>query len=215
MEYGRLLEIGRPVVDAQVGRSAAKRLRAALCASTIPRASVFSPLLKIARNDPDEEVRQQAVFWLGQVPDERAVDMLQEILRKSKDEELQNKALFALSQHRSGRGSAILREFALATRPKSCAARRSSGSVRERSAENNEFLRSLYSRLNSDELKEKVLFSLSQRKGVGNDKWMMDIALDSRRRTSSFARRRCSGRDRAASGSTRSFRSTRRSTTRR
>ena len=47
-----------------------------------------------------------------------------------------------------------------------------------RSTENTEFLRTLYSRLTNDDLKEKVLFSLSQQKGVGNEQWLMNIAVD-------------------------------------
>ena len=43
------------------------------------------------------------------------------------------------------------------------------------SAENNEFLRTLFTKINNDELKEKVLFSLAQRKGQGNEKWLMDV----------------------------------------
>jgi HEAT repeat protein len=105
--------------------------------------------------------------------------MLEDILKNSKDEELQNKALFALSQHRSGRGSAILREFAT----KSGAPTELRGQAifwlgQRPSQENNEFLRTLYSRLDNDELKEKVLFSLSQRRGMGNEQWLMNIAVN-------------------------------------
>ncbi|HUQ48871.1 MAG TPA: HEAT repeat domain-containing protein [Gemmatimonadaceae bacterium] len=162
------------------------------CSVTLRRKAVFlisqkrsektaDLLMSIAKNDPDAEVREQAVFWLGQVPDERAVDLLESILRTSKDEDLQNKALFALSQHRSGRGSAILREFAV----RDGASEDLRGQAifwlgQRNSADNNDFLRSLYTRLTSEELKEKVIFSLSQRKGQGNEKWMMDIAIDSR-----------------------------------
>ncbi|HVF40118.1 MAG TPA: HEAT repeat domain-containing protein, partial [Gemmatimonadaceae bacterium] len=37
----------------------------------------------------------------------------------------------------------------------------------------------LYSRIRSDELKDKILFSLSQQRGVGNEKWLLDIATTS------------------------------------
>jgi HEAT repeat protein len=179
MDADRAMPILTKVLERRDPCSAGLRRKAVFLVSQKRTPQTADLLLKIARNDPDEEVRQQAVFWLSQVPDERAVDMLQEILRNSKDEELQNKALFALSQHRSGRGSAILREFAL----KSDASEDLRGQAifwlgQRNNTENNDFLRTLYSRLNNDELKEKVLFSLSQRKGVGNESWLMNIAVN-------------------------------------
>jgi HEAT repeat protein len=179
MDADRAMPILTKVLERRDACSAGLRRKAVFLVSQKRTPQTADLLLKIARNDPDQEVRQQAVFWLSQVPDERAVDMLQDILRNSKDEELQNKALFALSQHRSGRGSAILREFAL----KNDASEELRGQAifwlgQRNNADNNDFLRTLYSRLNNDELKEKVLFSLSQRKGMGNESWLMNIAVN-------------------------------------
>jgi len=181
MDAERAMPILRQVLERRDPCSVVLRRKAVFLVSQKRTTGTADLLLKTARTDPDSEVRQQAVFWLSQVPDERAVDMLEEILRNSKDEELQNKALFALSQHRSGRGSAILREFA----GREGASRELRGQAifwlgQRASTENNDFLRSLYGRLNDDELKDKVLFSLSQRRGMGNEKWLMDIAVNSR-----------------------------------
>ena len=68
-------------------------------------------LLDAARNDPDREVRTQAVFWLSQVNSDRAVTALDSVLMRSTDREIQEKAIFALSQHRSARAGEILRRF--------------------------------------------------------------------------------------------------------
>ena len=184
MDAERAMPILRQVLERRDPCSVVLRRKAVFLVSQKRTTGTADLLLKTARTDPDSEVRQQAVFWLSQVPDERAVDMLEDILRNSKDEELQNKALFALSQHRSGRGSAILREFA----GREGTSREARGQAifwlgQKASTENNEFLRSLYGRLNDDELKDKVLFSLSQRRGMGNEKWLMDIAVNSREST--------------------------------
>jgi HEAT repeat protein len=181
MDADRAMPILTKVLERRDECSAALRRKAVFLVSQKRTPQTADLLLKIARNDPDEEVRQQAVFWLSQVPDERAVDMLEDILKNSKDEELQNKALFALSQHRSGRGSAILREFAT----KDGAPTELRGQAifwlgQRPSQENNDFLRTLYTRLTNDELKEKVLFSLSQRRGMGNEAWLMNIAVNDR-----------------------------------
>jgi HEAT repeat protein len=181
MDADRAVPILTKVLERRDACSVGLRRKAVFLLSQKRTPETADALLGIARNDPDREVRQQAVFWLSQVPDERAVDMLQEILRNSKDEELQEKALFALSQHRSGRGSAILRDFA--TRAEAPTELRGNAIFwlgQRASTENNEFLRSLYTRLTSQELKEKVLFSLSQRKGMGNEQWLMNIAINER-----------------------------------
>jgi HEAT repeat protein len=179
MDADRAMPILKQVLDRRDGCSVALRRKAVFLVSQKNTSDAADILLKAARNDPDGEVRQQAVFWLSQVRDERAVDMLEDILRNSKDEELQNKALFALSQHRSGRGSAILREFA--TRDGTSTELRGQAIFwlgQRNSQENNDFLRNLYGKLSNQELKDKVLFSLSQRRNMGNEKWLMQIAAN-------------------------------------
>src|SRR6266545_2121801 len=138
-------------------------------------------LLDAVRSDPDQEVREQGVFWLSQVPGDEAVTALDSILRASDDANVQDKAIFALSQHRSERAAGILRAYA--------ERRDAPGELREKaifwlgqrkSPENATFLRALYGRLENDDLKEKVIFSLSQMGGEDNYRWLMDIALNER-----------------------------------
>jgi HEAT repeat protein len=38
-------------------------------------------LIRIARSNPDPELRKTALFWLGQSDDPRALDLFEEILR--------------------------------------------------------------------------------------------------------------------------------------
>jgi HEAT repeat protein len=47
-----------------------------------------------------------------------------------------------------------------------------------RSQENADFLRSLFGRTRDEDAQKKILFSLSQMRGFGNDRWLLDIALD-------------------------------------
>src|SRR5687767_9995625 len=184
MDAERALPVLTKVLERRDACSAVLRRKAVFLVSQKRSPETADLLLRIARNDPDKEVREQAVFWLSQVSDERAVDMLQEILRNSRDEGLQNKALFALSQHRSGRGAAILREFAIREGTSEDLRGQAIFWLGQRaSTENNEFLKSLYGRLTSAELKDKVLFSLSQRRGVGNETWLMSIVTNPRETT--------------------------------
>ena len=134
-------------------------------------------LVQTAKTDPDQETREQAVFWLGQTGSDRAVTLLEDILKNSTNNEIKNKALFALSQHQSARAGQILRDFA---------ERESENEeLREQaifwlgqnhSADNANYLKSLYGRVKKDALKEKIIFSLSQERG--NGEWIMNIALD-------------------------------------
>ena len=136
-------------------------------------------LLDLAQNDPDREVREQAVFWLSQVRSEEAVNALAHILRTSNDPEIQEKAIFALSQHRSARAAALVRDYA--TREDAPAHLREQAIFwigQSPSAENARFLRDLFSRIADKKLKEKILFSLSQMRGQGNDRWLLGVALD-------------------------------------
>jgi HEAT repeat protein len=136
-------------------------------------------LLATARNDPDPEVREQAVFWLSQVGTDKAVGALDSILRMSPDRGLQEKAVFALSQDGSPRALQAIRTYAERTD--------APGEVREKAIfwlgqsggkENDAFLRTLYGRLKEPNLRERVLFSLSQSGGTENTRWLLDVARD-------------------------------------
>lgn len=181
MDADRAMPILSKVLERRDACSAGLRKKAVFLVSQKHTPETADILLRIARNDPDEEVREQAVFWLSQVPDERAVTMLQDILNSSRNEDLKNKALFALSQHRSARGAQFLRDYALREDASDELRGQAVFWLGQRHApENADFLRSLYARVKSDEVKEKILFSLSQQRGMGNDKWLIDIARNTK-----------------------------------
>src|SRR6185312_7851553 len=112
-------------------------------------------LLESVRTDPDSDVREQAVFWLSQVGTDKAVGALDSILRLSKDPELQDKAVFALSQQENPRAQQALRTYAEregipeATREKAIF-----WLGQNQTAENASYLRSLYGKLKSQDLKK-------------------------------------------------------------
>jgi HEAT repeat protein len=136
-------------------------------------------LLESVRTDPDPEVQRQAVFWLSQVGTDRAVNALDSILRFSKDPDIQDKAVFALSQHGSPRAQQALRVYAeRAEVPEPAREKAIFWLGQSSSTENATFLRSLYGRLKSEDLKKKVVFSLSQMGGLENGKWLLGVARD-------------------------------------
>jgi TolA-binding protein len=140
-------------------------------------------LIDVARNDPNRSVREKAVFWMGQVHTDKAVDALESIATSSPDNALREQAVFALNEQGTARGAALLRRFAeSADTPPSVREKAIFWLGQRRSSENAEFLRSLFGKLgkgeNNDEMRKKILFSLSQMRGVGNDRWLLGIALD-------------------------------------
>lgn len=132
-------------------------------------------LLEAARTDPDREVREQAVFWLSQVSGDKAEQFLMGILKESRDGELQKKALFALSQRRSERAQQSLREYASREdAPKDLREEAIFWVGQRRSEENAQFLRQLFDRTTSEAAREKIIFSLAQMRGFGNEAFILE-----------------------------------------
>jgi HEAT repeat protein len=177
MDAERAIPLLQKVLGRRDACSAGLRKKAVFLLSQKKSDQTAAMLMAVARNDPDPDVREEAVQWLSQVPG--ATGFLEEILKGNGDEELKDKALFSLSQQRDPRAQQILRDFA--------AREGESEDLREnaifhlgqsRSTENTEFLRNLYSRTTNEDLKDKILFSLSQQRGAGNEQWLMGIALN-------------------------------------
>jgi len=107
------------------------------------------------------------------------VSALDSILRASKDEEIQKKALFALSQTQSPKAAQALRAYA--ERPDVSEDVQEEAVFwlgQEGSKENNDFLRGLFKRSKSDQVREKILFSLSQTRDPNSRRWLLDVAQD-------------------------------------
>jgi len=170
MDATNAVPILRKVLARRDACSMALRRKAVFILSQKRTPETEDILLDAAQHDPDSEVRQQAVFWLSQVPTERAIAMLDSILKTSTDRELQEKAIFALSQQHSPKAAEILRAYAgRSDAPAELREKAIFWLGQRHSAENAAFLRGLYAKLTEDDLKEKVIFSLSQ---------MREYALD-------------------------------------
>ena len=160
------------------------------CSATLREKAVFivadgeSPratdiLLEVARTDPDPEVRGHAVFWLSEVDDERAVDALEQILLESQDNDLREKALFALSENDSERAGQILRRYALDTsQPEEVREKALFWYAESQSGGDVAFLRELFQRVESESLRQQVLFAASETGDPESVEWLMEIASD-------------------------------------
>lgn len=177
MDAERAIPILQKVLARRDACSVALRRKAVFLVSQKRTDQTANILMSVARSDPDQETREQAVFWLSQVPG--STGLLEEILKGNSDESIKDKALFALSQQKEPRAQQILRDFAV--RESESEELRDKAIFwlgQRRSTENTEFLRNLYSRLTNEDLKKKVMFSLSQQRGAGNEQWLISIALN-------------------------------------
>jgi TolA-binding protein len=180
MDPDRAVPLLKTVLARRDAGSACLRRKAVFLLSQKRTSETSSLLLQIVRSDPDQEVREQAVFWLSQVPGDETVAALDSILRDSRtDPDIQDKAIFALSQHNSSRSASILRTYAeRRDAPQEMREKAIFWLGQRRSPENAQFLKDLYAKVENDDLKEKIIFSLSQMGGADNYRWLMDIALN-------------------------------------
>lgn len=183
MDSESALPIIKQVLQKRDACSAAMRKKAVFLLSQKRSSETEATLIDVVKNDPSRDVREAAVFWLGQVQTDKAASMLEDIATSSADVDLRDKAIFALSQSNSARATAFVRRIAENPDvPTSLREKAIFQLGQHPSAENAEYLRSLYAKLGKDgrgeDLRKNLLFSLSQMRGFGNDKWLLSVAAD-------------------------------------
>ena len=183
MDSEQALPILKEVVQRRDACSVALRRKAMFLLSQKSTPQAEELLIDAVKGDPDRGVREQAVFWLGQVNTERATSTLEQLATSAADTDIREKAIFALEQQNSPRAAALIRRLAEANDAPASVRERAIFSLgQHRSADNAAFLRSLFGRLakgdRDEALRKKILFSLSQMSGEGNDKWLLGVAQD-------------------------------------
>lgn len=179
MKTEQAMPILMNVLERRDACSVELRRRAVFLVSQHENRETDDVLLRAALEDPDQEVRHQAVFWLGQLSGDEAVAALESILRGSDDSELQDKVVFSLSQHGSSRAKKILRDIALDSGATANSREQAIFWLgQEGSREDVEFLMDLFDDLDSSELREKVIFSVSQASHPAAGEWLLSLARD-------------------------------------
>jgi HEAT repeat protein len=136
-------------------------------------------LISSARNDPDAEVRKQAIFWLSQTNDPRVVPILDSVIRTSDDDELRGSAVFALSQQRSAEARRVLRSYVeredLSDEARSQALHfLAMGNDPDDIA----FLRGIYGKVKSKEAKQQIMAGMMSNRSPEHARWLLGIAKD-------------------------------------
>ena len=181
METEQALPILMDVLERRDACSVELRRRAVFLVSQHETRETDDILLDAAIEDPDEEVRHQAVFWLGQLSSDEAVSALESILQDADDIELKKKVIFSLSQHGSSRAMELLRGVVV---DKNAHPETREQAIfwlgQEGSSDDVELLMDMYGQLESSELKEKIIFAVSQNSHRDGDEWLLGLARDAR-----------------------------------
>jgi HEAT repeat protein len=166
------------IANNQSGKAAQEAIFPVTIADSINAAQ---PLYSLAKNQsrPDD-VRDQAIFWLSQVEDERAVGMLEDILKTARTDNIADKAIFGLSQHHSGKGFPILRAYVENESNEDERRGKAIFWLGQRKSDSDNYLRGLYGRMRSEDLKDKVIFAMSQQKSPESEQWLLDIVSNTR-----------------------------------
>ncbi len=183
MDAEGALPIIKQVLQKRDECSIALREKAVFLLSQKRSSETETVLLDVLKKDPSESVRGQAVFWMGQVRTEKAAAALEEIATSSPDIGMRAKAIHALHEQGTPRAAALMRRLAESNQtPEEVRDQAIFWLGQRRSPENAEYLRGLFAKIDkaerNDEVRKKVLFSLSQMRGFGNDRWLLAIALD-------------------------------------
>ncbi|HEX7880007.1 MAG TPA: HEAT repeat domain-containing protein [Candidatus Eisenbacteria bacterium] len=179
MNPERSIPILRKILARRDARSAELRSHALFLLGQIQTPESEAMLLDAVRNDPDIEVKKNGVFWLSQNPSEASLDAILEILRTSPTDEVQESSVFALSQHPSPRAREALRDLALNPKATHHVREQAIFWIGQDSSDSSiEFLKAIYRKTTEDDLKEKILFSISQQGSEASESWLLERARD-------------------------------------
>jgi HEAT repeat protein len=139
-----------------------------------PDAATTDVLIDVMKNDPSLEVRRAAISWLGEAPSDRGIAALEELLRSAKDAQLHSNALRAITAARGPRATQALRSVIERTEA-SDQVRGEAMSIllRTDSAGAGAYLRGLYPRLTTPDLKRRALDAIARSRGEENERWLL------------------------------------------
>lgn len=172
------LPLLKRVLDHRDECSASLRRNAVLILGRRADADAAALLLQTAKNDPNVSVRTEAVSYLSRVPGDAGVSALEDMLRTEQDERVQSAAVRALMASDNPKARASMRtlidrkDAQLRLRLDAISSFRSDRMTADDAA----YLRGLFGRAESDQLKYAIIGALARTGGPENDQWLMSIA---------------------------------------
>jgi len=170
----------RDAVDYLLGvanRDDGKGAGEAIFATTLADSVDIAPrLASIAENESrSDEVRGQAIFWLGQTRTDKSGEYLRSLYRKIRDEDVKDKVIFSISQQNDEDSQNWLVDLAsnanesVEMRKKALFWAGQTGTPFAR-------LAAMYNKTRETEMKDQMIFVFSQRHEAAALEKLMDIA---------------------------------------
>jgi HEAT repeat protein len=129
------------------------------------------------RESEDEELREQAIFWLGQKHSEDNANYLKGLYGRVKAEALKDKIIFSLSQQRGFGNAEWIMQIALDPKESIEMRKQALFWAGQNGGASTEAFANLYDKMTDSEIKEQLIFVLSQRGRDGKAlEKLMDIA---------------------------------------
>jgi TolA-binding protein len=128
-----------------------------------------------ARENAPKDVRDQAIFWIGQSRDPENAQFLRTLYGKLRDKELKDKVIFSLAQQRNAESQRWLVDLAMNEREDIETRKNALFWAGQQGGVSTADLNSLYDRVKDRDMKEQVIFVLSQRRGAESVDALMDI----------------------------------------
>ena len=129
------------------------------------------------RESEDEELREQAIFWLGQKHSEDNANYLKALYGRVKSEALKDKIIFSLSQQRGFGNAEWIMQIALDPKESVEMRKQALFWAGQNGGASTEAFANLYDKMTDSEIKEQLIFVLSQRGRDGKAlEKLMDIA---------------------------------------
>jgi HEAT repeat protein len=134
------------------------------------------------RDNAPTRLREQAIFWLGQQKSGENAELLMNLYRRVPSETLKDKIIFSLSQMRSAATDKWMLDIAMDQKEDIEMRKKAlfwAGQNRSVSAEG---IAAIYDRVSDQEMREQVIFVLSQRKDAAAVDKLIDIAKNDKDR---------------------------------
>ena len=137
---------------------------------------VDSRLVAIAENESrSDDLRGQAIFWLGQSRTEKSGDLLRRLYKTIRDEDVRDKVIFSMSQQNDDESQKWLIDLATNT-SESIELRKKALFWAGQTGTPFSQLSGMYGRMREKEMKDQMIFVFSQRREAAALDKLMDIA---------------------------------------
>jgi HEAT repeat protein/TolA-binding protein len=178
MDPAQALPLLRRVLDRKDDCSAQLRRNAVFILGRRNDADASATLIGVAKSDPNQTVRLEAINYLSRIPGDAGLNALEELLRTEQDERVQRAVVRSLMASDSPRARTAMRtlierrESPLNLRIEAV----NSISGDRASTEDAAYLRSLFGKADNDQMKNAILSAVARIGGAENDQWVISIA---------------------------------------